>query len=256
MHCHTFHGKFTILTSGGQAFPSPVPTHYHKHTHHDFLCLKGQLKVWLNDQCKILNPGDYASVAPGAIRACQFIGDHTEIFGIITPAGFEHMFRGLGESYTGPMWPDADLERVAEKLNTGVANVMTEFDVIPCLDLKSHTSCATEQDQVLFSAERSFVHMSPEPNLETVTINDTDSSRIGPGEVAWLPAGTHFDIKPVSSYFKVFMYSQPGGLGDLVYAAGKDKPHTGLNCMVPDSPSPFDREKLSQYKSEFKFDLM
>jgi hypothetical protein len=89
-----------------------------------------------------------------------------------------------------------------------------------------------------------------------VTINDTDSSRIGPDEVAWLPAGTHFDMKPVSSYFKVFMYSQPGGLGDLVYAAGKDKPHTGLNCMIPDSPNPFHREKLSQYKSKFKFDLM
>lgn len=52
------------------------------------------------------------------------------------------------------------------------------------------------------------------------------------------------------------MYSQPGGLGDLVYAAGKDKPHTELNCMIPDSPSLFDREKLSQYKSKFKFDLM
>ncbi|KAH7466552.1 hypothetical protein FOMA001_g16360 [Fusarium oxysporum f. sp. matthiolae] len=113
-------------------------------------CIKSQLKVWLNDQCKILNPGDYASLAPAsqnsrafvhhtdhfksAIHAYQFIGDHTKIFGIITPAGFEHMFRGLGELYSGPMWPNADLERVAEKLNTGVANVMTEFDVITVPD--------------------------------------------------------------------------------------------------------------------------
>ena len=64
------------------------------------------------------------------------------------------------------------------------------------------------------------------------------------------------DIKPVSSYFKVFIYSQPGGLADLLYVAGKDKPHTQLNCMISDSPSPFDRKKLSQYKSEFKFNLI
>ncbi|SCV52293.1 uncharacterized protein FFB14_12520 [Fusarium fujikuroi] len=55
----------------------------------------------------------------------------TEVFTIITPAGFEHMFRALGEPYTGLIWSDADLERVTEKLNSGVANAMTEFDVIP-----------------------------------------------------------------------------------------------------------------------------
>jgi hypothetical protein len=41
------------------------------------------------------------------------------------------MFRGLGEPYTGPMWPDADLERAIEKLNSGVANAMTEYNIIP-----------------------------------------------------------------------------------------------------------------------------
>ncbi|KAG5789761.1 hypothetical protein H9Q69_011172 [Fusarium xylarioides] len=306
-------GKFTILTSGGQAFPAPVPTHYHKHTHHDFLCIRGQLKVWLDDQCRILSPGDYASVAPDAIHAYQFIGDYTEIFSIIVPAGFEHMFRGLGEPYTGPMWPDANLERPTEKLNSGVANVMTEFDVIPMPDHKlvDPQPWGGSENQLPGSQKPYFLRNCTGPSVVLggtvvrpyvtgaesgntyslvtlegskqfenqvlsggirfpdvdhcfyvsdgylgVMVSETDSSRIGPDEVAWLPAGTPFDIKPVSFYFKVFMYSQPGGLGDLLYAAGKDKPHTGLNCMIPELPSPFERKKLSQYKSEFKFDLL
>lgn len=219
--------------------------------------IKSQLKVRLNDQCKILNPGDYASLAPasqnsrafvhhtdhfkGAIHAYQFIGDHTEIFGIITPAGFEHMFRGLGESYAGPMWPDADLERVAEKLNTGVANVMTEFDVIPMSNHKlvEPQPWSGSENQLPGSQKPYFLRNRTGPSavlggtvvrpyvtgaesgnryslatlegsnqFETqvlsggirfpgvdhcfyvsdgyleVTINDTDSSRIGPDEVA------------------------------------------------------------------------
>lgn len=79
---------------------------------------------------------------------------------------------------------------------------------------------------------------------------------MGPDEVAWLPAGTHLDIRPVSSYFKVFVYAQPGGLGDLLHVTGKDKPHTGLNCTILSLPSPFNRKKLSQYESWFKFDFI
>ncbi|KAI7767451.1 hypothetical protein LZL87_010779 [Fusarium oxysporum] len=236
-------GKFTILTSGGQAFPAPVPTHYHKHTHHDFLCIRGQLKAWLNDQCKILSPGDYASVAPDAIHGYQFIGDHTEISSIITPAGFQHMFRGLGPVLGGT---------VARPYVTGAEPGNTYS--LATLEGSNQFETQVLSGGILFPDVGHCFYVS-DGYLE-VTVNDTDSSRIGPDEVAWLPAGTHFDIKPVSSYFKVFMYSQPGGLGDLLYAAGKDKPHTGLNCMIPDSPRPFDRKKLSQHKTDFKFDLV
>ncbi|EWG53415.1 hypothetical protein FVEG_17118 [Fusarium verticillioides 7600] len=254
-------GKFTILTSGGQVFPAPVtmssvPTHCHKHIHHDFLCIRGQSKVWLNDQFRVLSPENFANLAPNAVHAYHFIGDHTEIFSIISPAGFEHMFRGLGEPYTGPMWPDVDLERATEKLNSGVANVMTQFDVIPVPDhsLVEPQSWGGSECQLpgsqkpyflrhctgasAFSTEQSLATLEGSSHFETqvlsggiqfpyvddcffvfdgyfeVTVSDTDSSRIGPDEVAWLPAETHFDIKPASSYFKVFIYSQPGGLAD------------------------------------------
>ncbi|KAF5714826.1 cupin like protein [Fusarium mundagurra] len=255
-------------------------------------------------------PGDYAT---HAIHAYQFIGDHTEIFSIITPAGFEGMFRGLGEPYTGPMWPDADLGRPTEKLNSGVANVMTEFDVIsvPSHKLVEPQPWSGSESQLPGSQKPYFLRNCTGPSavlggtvvrpcvtgaesgntyslatlggsdqFETqvlsggihfpdvdhcfyvsngyleVTVSEPDSSRIGPDEVAWLSAGTHFNIEPASSYFKVFMYSQRGGLYDLLYAAGKDKPHAGLNCMIPDSSSPFERKKLFEYKSQFKYDLI
>ncbi|KAF5973876.1 quercetin 2,3-dioxygenase [Fusarium bulbicola] len=44
--------------------------------------------------------------------------------------------QGLGEPYTGPIGPNAGLERATEKLNSSVANVMVEFDVIPMQDHK------------------------------------------------------------------------------------------------------------------------
>ncbi|CZR38081.1 LOW QUALITY PROTEIN: uncharacterized protein FPRO_06728 [Fusarium proliferatum ET1] len=140
-------GKSSILTSGGQVFPAPVPTHYHKHTHHDFICISGQLKVWLNGQYRILSPGDYTSVAP--------VSTSQVLFG-------------------GIQFPDVD-----------------------------------------------YCFYVSDGNLE-VTISDTDSLRMGPDEVAWLPAGTHLDIRPVSSYSKVLVYAQPGGLVDLLYAVGKE----------------------------------
>ncbi|RBA20753.1 hypothetical protein FPRO05_08200 [Fusarium proliferatum] len=220
-----------------------------------------------------------------------------EVFSIITPAGFEHMFRALGEPYTGLIWPDADPERATEKLNSGVVNAMTEFDVIPMQStsslsrslgavqkinfsaFRSRTFSITAQDLVLFSVEQLSVHTSPRLNLGTlttwlpskvltsqvlfggirfpdvdhcfyvpdgileVTVSDTDSLRMGPDEVAWLPAGTHLDIRSFSSYLKSLCIRS---LADLsIYFMRLD-----------DSLSPLDRKKLSQYESGFEFDLI
>ncbi|VUC37183.1 unnamed protein product [Clonostachys rosea] len=305
--------KFTILTSGGAHFPSPVPFHYHKYTHHDFLCVKGQIKVWLNDRCKILNPGDYASVAPGAIHGYQFLGDHTELFGIITPAGFEGMFRSFGQDYTGPMWPDVDIQKASEKLKSGVKSASTEFDVIP---VKGHSLAEPEpwgndESNILPGSQqpyflqngtgpsavlggtviRPYVTGAESGNAfslgtiegsdyyETqvlsggiqfpavdhclyvsdgfleIKANGSDIFRIGAAEVAWLPAGTEFDIRVASKYVKFFVYSQPGGLVDLFYEAGKDKPHVGKRCMLPRAPTPFDRKGLLEFQTHFNFAL-
>ena len=62
---------FLICGGGGVYAPFPVPFHFHNETRLDFLCLKGQMKVWLNDQCRVLNPVDYASVAPVGLIFCN-----------------------------------------------------------------------------------------------------------------------------------------------------------------------------------------
>jgi hypothetical protein len=37
---------------------------FHARTHDTFLCVRGTMKVWENDECRILGPGDFASVPP------------------------------------------------------------------------------------------------------------------------------------------------------------------------------------------------
>lgn len=57
---------FAIVGGAGVAsrVPVPVPFHYHKQMRHDFLVLRGQMKVWLDQECRIMSQGDYASVSP------------------------------------------------------------------------------------------------------------------------------------------------------------------------------------------------
>lgn len=54
---------FAIVGSGGTA-SAPIGFHKHREAHDVFLCVKGQCNVWANDQCRTLNPGDFASVPP------------------------------------------------------------------------------------------------------------------------------------------------------------------------------------------------
>ncbi|CCT67898.1 uncharacterized protein FFUJ_14776 [Fusarium fujikuroi IMI 58289] len=152
-----------------------------------------------------------------AVHAYQFINDPTEIFSIITPAGFQHMFRGLDESVH--MSPSVLFGRIQ----------------FPDVDYCFYVS---------------------DGNLE-ITISETDSSRMGSDEVVSLPAGTRLYIRPVNSYFKVFVDAQPGRLVDLLYAVRKDKPHAGLIALHASIHQVLWTEKeLSQYESGFNFDLI
>lgn len=42
----------------------PVGFHYHEHAHDVFMCTKGRMKVSIDDQCRILGPGDFAYAPP------------------------------------------------------------------------------------------------------------------------------------------------------------------------------------------------
>ncbi|KAJ9123032.1 hypothetical protein QFC22_001221 [Naganishia vaughanmartiniae] len=84
----------------------PVPAHFHARTHDTFLCLRGTMKVWENDQCRILGPGDFASVPPKCVHAFQPLSPENEFIGIISPGSWTKMFNFIGEPYTtSPTFP-------------------------------------------------------------------------------------------------------------------------------------------------------
>lgn len=66
--------RFLRSESGGWAFigegrADGLEGSFHAKTHDTFLCLRGTMKVWQDDQCRILGPGDFASVPPvGALH--------------------------------------------------------------------------------------------------------------------------------------------------------------------------------------------
>ncbi|KAL2209247.1 RmlC-like cupin [Sarocladium strictum] len=305
---------FLICGGGGVVAPFPVPFHYHNETRHDFLCLKGQMKVWLNDQCRVLNAGDYASVAPKAKHSYQLIGDHTEHLGIVVPGGWEKFFRFIDDIYDGPLWPDVDMQNPRETLVPRVVAAGEQFDVVTVRDhayaqvqpwdpetdhlLRGNgdpyflqngrgpnaclggtvvrpiaTGAETDNKFTLGSIEGSYVYKTQAlgnkyrfpttPHLffvaegyVQITVNDEPEARLGPSESIFLPAGTTFGIHVESRYVKLFSYSAPGGLVDLLYEAGKETPHTGPNCMIPESPQPWDKKTLAQLKSRFDFELL
>ena len=61
-------GSFSVVSSEG-AETEPIMPHKHALAHDTFLCLRGSLQVWANDQSRILQPGDFASVPAGVIHS-------------------------------------------------------------------------------------------------------------------------------------------------------------------------------------------
>ena len=54
---------FALVGTGGTT-GDPIGFHFHREAHDVFLCLKGEVNVWANDQCRTLTAGDLASVPP------------------------------------------------------------------------------------------------------------------------------------------------------------------------------------------------
>lgn len=124
---------FAIVGTGGSQ-GDPIGFHYHRETHDVFLCLKGSVNVWANDQCRTLGPGDLASVPPNTIHQYQILGDYTEFVGLIVPGGWEEFFRFIGEPYSGPMFPLVDERNIFEVLIPKLKAAADKFDMIPVRD--------------------------------------------------------------------------------------------------------------------------
>ena len=55
---------YRALVQKEDAKPLTTDYSFHARTHDTFVVTKGKLKVWMDDQCRILLPGDIASVPP------------------------------------------------------------------------------------------------------------------------------------------------------------------------------------------------
>ncbi|KAF7519299.1 hypothetical protein G7054_g13140 [Neopestalotiopsis clavispora] len=82
--------------------------HRHKITHDVFLLTEGRIKVYCGDDCKILEPGDFASVPPGLLHKPTPLGPITRVVPLISPGDWVDFFRGFKDDFDGVMFPEFD----------------------------------------------------------------------------------------------------------------------------------------------------
>ncbi|WP_034388921.1 quercetin 2,3-dioxygenase [Deinococcus sp. YIM 77859] len=87
---------------------NPIPFHSHRGARDTFFVTRGQMQLWADGESRVLNPGDFAYVAPGTAHAYQFLGNYTETVGVITPGGWEEFFVFTSNPYRGPAFPPVD----------------------------------------------------------------------------------------------------------------------------------------------------
>ncbi|KAL3463681.1 RmlC-like cupin domain-containing protein [Aspergillus heterothallicus] len=136
-------GAIALVSTGGSG-GDPIGFHYHREAHDVFLCLKGNVNVWANDQAHTMRPGDFASVPPGVVHQYQILGDRSEFIGLIVPGGWEDFFRFLGEPYAGAMWPMNDERNPLEVLLPRVKEAAEGFDMVPQPHVKAFAPQAWE----------------------------------------------------------------------------------------------------------------
>ncbi|KAI9687381.1 MAG: hypothetical protein M1822_002424 [Bathelium mastoideum] len=122
-------GAMSVFSSGGVLADAPG-FHHHNEAHDIFIVTKGYMKIWNGDRCKILGPGDFASVPPGVIHNPQILGPHSESFGVITPGDWLDFFRYIGETYDGILFPEFDSRNLLQILIPKVKAAAGKYDVV------------------------------------------------------------------------------------------------------------------------------
>ncbi|KAF5613643.1 acetoacetate ligase [Fusarium tjaetaba] len=126
---HETNKTFAVVGTGGLE-DEPVPFHYHDVAHDIFLCLKGRVRVWAEDQARELGPGDFASVPPGTVHRYHMpYRYHTEVVGLIIPGDWEEYFRFISERYAGSLFPTNDRRDRAKILFPKLMAASDQFDM-------------------------------------------------------------------------------------------------------------------------------
>lgn len=118
-------GAFTICTVMGPK-DDPIPQHFHEHEHDTFVCLRGQVQLWTDEESRVLTRGGFGNVPPGVKHGYAFRDHHTELVGLISPGGFERFFAEIGWSFDASGYPVRDDTPPSPEL---IAAVGEKYDV-------------------------------------------------------------------------------------------------------------------------------
>jgi quercetin 2,3-dioxygenase len=93
-------GAMSMMTLDGPA-GRPIPLHFHREEYEFFFCHRGTVQLWLNDESRILHPGDFGYAPPGTVHSYGLLGHHSGFVGPIVPGGWDRFFDLTGIPYTG-----------------------------------------------------------------------------------------------------------------------------------------------------------
>ncbi|KAF1982742.1 cupin domain protein [Aulographum hederae CBS 113979] len=122
-------GALSIFGSGSGLADAPG-FHHHEEAHDVFLVTKGFQKLWVGERCLVMGPGDFASVPPGIIHNPEWLGPHTEGYGLVTPGDWLDFFRHISEPYSGPLIPEHDTRNLLQLLIPKIQAAAGKFDVV------------------------------------------------------------------------------------------------------------------------------
>ncbi|WP_462409517.1 quercetin 2,3-dioxygenase [Neobacillus sp. Marseille-QA0830] len=114
-------GQFLALVSEGPK-GLPIGEHAHKRTNETFMCLNGEMTLWVDGEELHLQPGDFAYVPAGTPHRFRCDAHYTKFLGVLTPGAFENFFRILGDPYEYAIFPsepapyrfDRVIQRISE----------------------------------------------------------------------------------------------------------------------------------------------
>ncbi|KAJ9131776.1 Cupin domain-containing protein [Pleurostoma richardsiae] len=121
-------GGIAVFQSGAVLSDAPG-FHWHAEAHDVFYVIKGYLKLWNGDKCRIMGAGDFAYIPPKVIHNPELLGPHTETLGLIAPGDWVDFFRYVGEKYNGNIVPEFDNRDLRAILIPKVMAATEEFDV-------------------------------------------------------------------------------------------------------------------------------
>jgi quercetin 2,3-dioxygenase len=92
-------GAWSMMTLDGPA-GRPIPLHFHREEYEFFYCHRGSVQLWLNDESRVLHPGDFGYAPPGTVHSYGLLGHHSGFMGPIIPGGWDRFFDLTGIPYS------------------------------------------------------------------------------------------------------------------------------------------------------------